>query len=247
MQRSLIQELKKQFSICGVAENLRVDINPITSTTMKKKVAVLVVVWLALIGGQAFAQKIGIQGGINLSNILAKDDEDTYSDDFEMNLGFNGGVTVEVGLGDLLSVEAAIMADSKGFKMKEDFLGTEYTTKANLLYVDVPVLVKVGPTFGPVKVFGAAGPYIGYGISGKFKFEADGESETEDVEWGDTEDDFLKRMDFGAKFGAGLEVMGFTLGAYYSLGLANVSPVTEDGAKINHRVISISAGYKIGK
>jgi len=214
---------------------------------MKNLGKVLIISLLTLIGMQTFAQKIGVQGGINLANILAKDDDDTYSDDFEVNLGFNGGVTLEVGLGDLLSVEAAVMANSKGFKMKEEFLGIEFTTRANLLYLDVPVLVKVGPSFGPVKVFAAAGPYIGYGISGKLKYEAEGESDTEDVEWGDSEDDYLKRMDFGAKFGAGLEAMGFTIGAYYSLGLANISPITDNGAKINHKVISLSLGYKFGK
>jgi hypothetical protein len=53
-------------------------------------------------------------------------------------------------------------------------------------------------------------------------------------------------LDYGAKFGVGAEVMGITIGAYYSLGLANISPVTEGGAKINHKGISVSLGYKLG-
>jgi hypothetical protein len=214
---------------------------------MKNFGKVLIISLLTLISVQTFAQKNGVQGGINLANMVFKDDEGTYSDDFEMNLGFNGGVTMEVGFGDLLSLEAGLLVDTKGFKWDFDFLGTTVTTKANAMYLDVPVLIKVGPSFGPVKVFGAAGPYVGFGLTGKIKSEAEGESETEDIEWGDTEEDFAKRMDFGAKFGAGLEVMGFTLGAYYSLGLANISPITEDGAKITHKVISISVGYKFGK
>jgi hypothetical protein len=164
-----------------------------------------------------------------------------------MYLGFNGGVTLEVGFGDLLSVEAGLLVDTKGFKWDFDFLGTTVTTKANAMYLDVPVLVKVGPSFGPVKVFAAAGPYVGFGLAGKIKSEAEGESETEDIEWGDSEDAFAKRLDYGAKFGAGVEVMGFTLGGYYSLGLANISPITDLNAKMNHRVISISVGYKFGK
>ena len=213
---------------------------------MKKLVKLFVFSILALISVQTFAQKIGVQGGINLATMLAKDDESTYSDEFDMNLGFNAGITFEIGFNDLLSLEAGVMADSKGFDWDTDFLGIPVKTEFNLLYLDVPVLIKVGPSFGPVKVFGAAGPYVGFGISGKIKAEAQGTSTTEDVNWGDSEDSDLKSLDYGAKFGAGVEVKGFTLGAYYSLGLANVEPVSEGGSKSQHRVLSFSVGYKIG-
>jgi hypothetical protein len=196
---------------------------------------------------QTFAQKIGIQGGINLTNMLMKDDEDTYSDEFEMNLGYNGGVTVEFGFSDLLALEAGIMADSKGFKWETDMFGPTVTTKVNLWYIDVPVLVKVGPTLGPVKIFGAAGPYIGYGIAGKYKMEADGEEESEDVNWGSDEESDFKPLDYGAKFGIGAESMGFTFGAYYSLGLANCAVETDGGYKESHKFFSFSVGYKFGK
>jgi hypothetical protein len=214
---------------------------------MKNLFKVFLISLLALISVQTFAQKIGIQGGINLANMLIKDDEGTYSDDFDMNLGFNGGATVEFGFGDLLALEAGLMADTKGFKWEMDMFETQVTSKVNLLYLDVPVLLKVAPTLGSIKVFGAAGPYAGFGITGKIKAEADGESESEDVEWGDTEESEFKRFDFGAKFGAGVEFQGFTLGAYYSLGLANISPITDGGSKINNKVISVSVGYKFGK
>jgi hypothetical protein len=202
---------------------------------------------LAFVSMQSFAQKIGVQGGINLATMLIKDDETTYSDDFTMNLGFNAGVTLEIGFGSLISLEAGIMADTKGFKWEGEMLGVPFKSTTNLLYLDVPVLLKVGPSLGPVKIFGAAGPYIGYGLTGKIKTEAMGESETTDINWGDADDSDFKPLDYGAKFGAGVQVMGFTAGAYYSLGLANLSPSTDGGAKINNRVISVSLGYKFGK
>jgi hypothetical protein len=214
---------------------------------MKNLSKVMVFCLLTLFSVQSFAQKIGIQGGINLANMLVKDDETTYSDEFKMNLGFNGGVTFEVGFGKLLGLEAGLIAESKGFKWEFDILDTKVSTKANLLYLDVPVLLKVGPSFGSAKVFVAAGPYVGFGLTGKLVAEAEGESDKQDVEWGDTDESDFKRLDYGAKFGAGAEVMGFTIGAYYALGLANLSPVTEGGAKINNKVLSICVGYKIGK
>jgi len=105
-------------------------------------------------------------------------------------------------------------------------MGTEVSMKANLLFLDVPVLLKVGPSVGPAKLFVAAGPYVGFGLTGKIKAEADGEEESEDIEWGsDPETDMLKRLDFGAKFGLGAEVMNFTFGAYYSLVLLIYHPI----------------------
>lgn len=214
---------------------------------MRSYTRVLFLFLLAAIGTQSFAQKIGIQGGINMANMLMEDDDDTYSDDFKMQLGFNAGITFELGFGDLLSLEAGIIAENKGFKYDEEILGVNVKSDAKLLYVDVPVLVKVGPSFGPVKVFGAAGPYIGYGISGEITGEIFGFDDTEDVSWGDGDDDDFKPLDYGAKFGVGMEVTGFTIGAYYALGLANISNSTENGSKVNNRVISISVGYKFGK
>lgn len=212
---------------------------------MKKLSKVLFVLLLVVISAQTYAQKFGIQGGLNLSNQVWKDDDDTYSDEFKMLPGFNAGITLEMGFSDLIGLEVGLIADTKGFKIKEEVLGSEVTMKASLLYLDVPVLIKVGPSFGPAKIFAAAGPYVGFGLTGKMKMEAEGEDETEDISWGsDEEEDDFKRLDFGAKFGIGAEVMDFTLGAYYSLGLANLSPYTDGGAKISNNLISISVGYK---
>jgi len=76
--------------------------------------------FLALVSTQMFAQRIGVQAGVNLANMLDKDDDGTYSDEYKMLLGFNGGVTFEMGFGDLISLEAGLLADTKGFKMTED-------------------------------------------------------------------------------------------------------------------------------
>jgi len=209
---------------------------------MKNLSRVLFFSLLALITTQTFAQKFGVQGGINLANMLVKDDDDTYSDEFKSNLGFNAGVTFEIGFGDLIAVEAGLIADTKGFKVEEQ----GYKETLNLIYADIPVLLKVGPSLGPVKIFAAAGPYVGIGLTGKDKWEWDAESGTEDVEWGSGEEE-MKRLDYGAKFGAGAEVAGFVVGAYYSLGLANLSNDSENGYKAQNRVLSISVGYKFGK
>jgi len=212
---------------------------------MKNLSRVLFIALLVLVSSQTFAQRFGVQAGVNLSNMLMKDDDFNYSDEMDLGslLGFNAGVNFEMGFGSLISVEAAAIANSKGFKLEEDgdFI------KLNMLFIDVPVLLKVGPSFGPAKVFAAAGPYVGFGLTGKGIVEIDGERETEDISWGNDIEDDTKRLDYGAKFGVGAEISGFTIGAYYNLGLANTATDTENNYKENHRFISISVGYKFGK
>lgn len=210
---------------------------------MRNLSKVLILFFVVFISMQSFAQKFGVQAGVNLANMVSKDDAETYSDDFEMNLGFNAGVTFELSFSDFLGLEMGALVDTKGFKISE----SGATAKINLLYADIPVLLKGGPTLGAVKIFGAAGPYLGVGITGKYTFEFDGDKESEDVVWGDGDDADLKRLDYGAKFGVGAEVKGFSIGAYYALGLANIAVDNSDGYKESHRVVSFSVGYKFGK
>ena len=209
---------------------------------MKNLSKLLFIFLLVILSAPTFAQKFGIQGGINLTTLVQKDDDMDYADEwgYENKLGFNGGVTLEMGIGDLIAVELGALVDSRGTQISN---GDNYV-RFNMLFADVPVLVKVGPSFGPAKVFGAVGPYVGFGITGKTVTKVDGEKESQDIEWGDGEDADAKRLDYGAKFGIGAEVLGFTVGAYYSLGLANIAPDTENGHKMQNRAVSISFGYK---
>jgi hypothetical protein len=207
---------------------------------MKKLTKGLIIVFFGLLSVQTFAQTIGIQGGINLSTMLLKDNDNTYSDEFDNNLGFNAGITLGLELSKLIEVEVGAIIESRGFKIED----AGDTWKMNLIYADIPVLLKVGPTLGPVKIFGAAGPYFGIGLAGKNVYDIGGQKESEDVNWGSAEEDDFKRMDFGAKFGIGAEAMKFTFGAYYTLGLANLSTITDNGEKIQNRGISICVGYK---
>ena len=116
--------------------------------------------------------------------------------------------------------------------------------------MDIPVTAKTSFDLGNTKIYGVFGPYLGIGLSGKTKLELeyDGEvvSKEEDVRWGSDEEADLKKMDFGLTVVAGIELNSFQMGLTYSLGLANISPYSENGYKISNRVLGISIGYKIG-
>ncbi len=199
------------------------------------------------------AQDFGIKAGLNLSNVLVKDDNHSYSEDFKMNPGFHVGLTAEFPFTDIFSFEGALLVSTKGFKVSEEdsFFGQtiKYEAKQNLFYIDVPLTGKATFDFDGIKVYGAFGPYIGLGLVGKSKAKVtiadETETEEEDIKWGsDKYESDVKRLDFGLTIGAGVEINAIQVGLTYNLGLANISPYSDGGYKINHRVIGISLGYK---
>lgn len=196
----------------------------------------------------AISQVIGIKGGLNLANMFAKSDSETYSDEFNMKPGFHFGLTAEFPVEETTSFETGLLLSTKGFKL--DVAEDLYSQKSNvnLLYLDIPLLAKAYFNVGGTKIYGALGPYLGFGLSGKTKNEItyDGETESEeiDLKWGSSEDDDLKRLDFGLMVGAGTDIKSIELGLNYSYGLSNLEATSEGDSKMKNRVLSISVGYK---
>jgi hypothetical protein len=199
---------------------------------------------------QTNAQTFGLKAGLNLSNMLEKDDDDTYSNDYKMNPGFHIGGTVDVPISDILSFESGLLLTTKGFKYEEEEMGISIKAKANLYYLDIPLTLKASHELSEgLKIFGAVGPYVGIGLSGKIKatveYQGDEETDEEDVKWGSDEDnDDLKRLDMGLTFGGGVEINAIMLGISYDLGLANISSYQQDGATSKNKVLKFSVGYR---
>ncbi len=212
---------------------------------------VIVVIALTMTTNASFAQRFGVRAGLNLSNMLMKTDDYTYSDDFSINPGFHIGVTAEFPINDMFSFETGVMLSTKGYKYSEEEtyygIAIKYTEELNLFYLDIPLTGKALFDLGGINVYGLLGPYLGIGLSGKWKEEEtwNGETDTweEDIEWGsDEEKHHLKRLDFGLALGAGVEINSIQIGLSYGLGLANITPIDND-FRISNRVLGISLGY----
>lgn len=214
----------------------------------------IVVIALTMATDELSAQRFGLKGGLNFSDMLVKDDNTTFSNDSKMKLGYNIGATAEFSLSKIFSFETALFLSSKGYKnsavtswidkpMKVD-------TEMSFLYLDIPLTAKAAFDLGSAKIYGILGPYIGIGLSGNSKSEAtyDGETKTSevDVEWGDSRDE-VKRLDYGLTIGAGVEINSFDIGISYGLGLANTANDNNNGIIAKHRVLGLSVGYKFGK
>jgi len=201
---------------------------------------------------QTYAQKFGVRAGVQFPSMLQKDDDDTYTDDNKMKLGFQVGGVFEYPLMDALSLEGGLIMSLKGAKMKEEDGDYSYTQNTNLFYLVIPITAKYTADLGNIKLYGQAGPSLGIGISGKLKwtedYDGDEETGTETVEWGsEADDDHYKRPDIGLHIGGGVVVSGIQFGLFYELGMANLSPSTHNGFKIKNRTFGLTATYFLGK
>ena len=206
-----------------------------------------------MLASATFAQTFGIKAGMNMSNMVAEDNEGTYSDDFESNMGFQVGPTMQFEISDVMSFETGLLLGTKGYKITEDVqgYGNFRRDKLNLLYVDVPLTAKATFDLGGAKLYLTSGPYVGVGLSGAKSIEGSDNGDTydeeEDIKFGSDEDKHdLKRLDYGVTAGVGLEISNIQIGVTYGMGLANISNYTDNGASVNNSVLSFGLAYRFG-
>ena len=224
----------------------RANIKP--NKKMNKLITFSFAACAALASLSSSAQTFGVKAGLNLSNMVVKDDDETYSDDFKLKPGIHIGGTAEFEINDMVSFEPGALISMKGYRTKEEEGDAKYVGSYNLTYLEIPLNAKATFDLGSIKAFGFAGPYIAVGLAGKAKskvtIDGDTEKDSESVEWG-SDDDKTKRLDFGLNIGAGAQLTDeMSLSLSYGLGLGNLSNNTDNGAKVKNRVIALSFGYK---
>ena len=164
---------------------------------------------LLLLGiGQANAQvRLGVKRGLNIASVHFSTDV-LQSDNVT---GFQIGPMIEgslplVGLG----FDAAILYAQKGLETKT--VSGEKTSLKND-YIDVPVNLKWKLGLPVMKVYLAAGPYVGFRVGGNKIWELPG-SMVDQVK--------TKSFSAGLNFGAGVELIShLQVGLNYGLGLTN--------------------------
>ncbi len=219
---------------------------------MKKIFLTLFVVTIFLASASS-QTKFGIRGGLNLANIIMEDNDKTYSDDNVPLVSYQAGIVAERSLPGMFSLETGLLVSNKGFMVEsgEDALLESKFTRT-IMYLNVPVNLKIGLGFDKLRIYGAIGPYVGYALSGEDKLEltidGDTESESADLEiGGDEEEDDILPLDYGLGIGVGVTFGPIEVGVSYEYGLANISPYQEDGFKMNTRSLSAIVTLKFGK
>ena len=188
----------------------------------------LIFVLFALVSIVSYSQiSWNAKVGMNMSNLTGDVDTD-------MKIGFNVGVGAEYAFTEMWSVQPSLMFTSKGYKADG--------VKCNPMYLELPILAAARFAIADNQnIVVKAGPYFAFGIAGKEKYEAGGESEKIDI-FGDGDDQAgMKRFDAGIGVGVAYEINKFFIDLTGEFGLTKLYDGDGSGKNMN---FSIGVGYK---
>ncbi|MEZ0608712.1 porin family protein [Fibrella sp. WM1] len=187
---------------------------------------------------------IGLKGSLQFAN--EKITSSGISINGENLLGFQAGLILKAPITDQLSIRPQLLYSTKGLKLLGSTFGGNGETKAVINYLEVPIQLAYSIEAGDGNVVLGAGPYLAYALSGKATVTVNGQSETEDLDFNDS--DAQKRFDFGLNISAGYELnSGLGISAYYSPGLANLAPSNSGtNVTIKNSAFGISLSYFFG-
>lgn len=201
--------------------------------------------------------------GVQASGIMSSASfNESASDNIDKNIdaGFGAGVYAEIPLNEKVSLKPGLNYMQKGVKVSNRFTddGTLYkqNVKANLNYVEVPVLAIYNFKGTTGKWFVGAGPSASYGISGKLKGDVeinDGQSSQREAY---SVHAFKKENDNGAdfkRFDVGLEAVAghniskkMAVQLNYLHGLSNIASASSfDNDKFKNRNMMLSLKYTL--
>ena len=196
-----------------------------------------------LMTGAALAQT-GIKAGISLVT-MAEEGEDVSREDLEKRAVVAPvlGLTFDLGLSDFFSIQPELLYAQSGGSNTYAVLGTSTKSTYRIHYVELPVLAKL--KFGNADQAGiglhlAAGPWVGYALSGKYTSKTTRNEvvllEVERDLSFDEEDD-TKRLNYGMIGAAGLSFGKLVLDLRYNFGLNNLLDNDADNNNDNKPVL----------
>lgn len=191
-----------------------------------------------------------VLGGVNFQNLNGKNYiGDKLNND--MLLGFHAGVNVQIPIAPEFYFQPGLLYATKGAKNTiGSFVGT-----TTLNYIELPLNIVYKAVLGNGFVMLGFGPYVAYGISGKWKGEVGSISLTGDIKFQNTADSNdsyynYKAFDAGANIFFGYEmVSGIFIQLDSQFGMLNIHPeynggLTDDKSITNNTGFGLSLGYR---
>lgn len=178
----------------------------------------------AILGMTAsYAQSVGfnVKAGAGIANLNGDVDGDPL-------FSYKVGVGAEIGLGGNWALQPTLFFVRKGTTkdVSEAFEGevSKLKTTINANYLELPIMAAYRISLPATNVVLNAGPYLAYGLNGKYKVESD-EEKTKINTFGK---DAFKRFDCGLGVGVAFEFGKFIAGIDANFGLVNIAPSSKD-------------------
>jgi hypothetical protein len=151
----------------------------------------------------------GFKGGLNFSNFYTDN-----VDDSNILTGFNAGLYAKFPITNSIAIQPEINYTTKGSEQIYDNAVFQGTSKFNINYIEVPVLLVANLT----ENFNVhVGPYAAYMVSGKTSTETNFGSSTSEL---DTDD--FNKFDAGISGGVGVDLDVVNFGVRYNYGLTKI-------------------------
>lgn len=163
----------------------------------------------AVVSSTAQDRRMGIKGGLNLSNLYVDD-----VDDENARVGFHVGVYGQIVSTETFAIQPELLYTTKGSESEWNGL-IDQTVKFNLNYLELPVLAvfKLGES-AEIHI----GPYFSYLLGANIDTEGDLGGTNEELDR-----DNFKPFDFGLSGGFGLNFGAVQIGARYNYGLSEIA------------------------
>ena len=190
-----------------------------------------------------------ILGGANFHNLNGNDITGGKLNN-DMLLGFHAGVNAAIQIAPEFYFQPGLMFVTKGAK---NSVGS-YTGTTTLNYIELPLNVVYKAALGNGFIMLGFGPYVAYGIGGKYKGELGPFTGEKDIVFqgiADSNDSYYnyKAFDAGANIFFGYEMAGgifLQLDAQY--GMLNINPeykgLTSDKSVTNNTGFGLSLGHR---
>ena len=159
---------------------------------------------LIALSGSIFAQsndnpgvRIGIKGGLSVATIIKSGDNSFSTDPL---LGFNGGVELQLPIGNVIAIQPEVLFSQKGYHTTGSAFGNDYDYRRYLNFLDIPILLRINASKG----FGIVlGPQYSYLLGTHNKFKTSNATIEQDV---NNDNDNIRKNIFGGVIGADINV-----------------------------------------
>jgi len=186
--------------------------------------------------------RFGFTAGSVFANYNSKVDGE--NDNGNSKTGITAGVMVDIPVSKQFSFQPAINFVQKGSKDEQTLGGVTETVSVNINSIEVPLNFLYNAVSNSGSFFIGAGPSFAFALSGKFKYSDGSNSLSEDIKFGNGDDDDIKGMDPGANFLAGYSFKsGLLFSVNYNAGLTNLSPGSSSDETLKSHYFGIKLGY----
>lgn len=207
---------------------------------MNKHIAVMLVAGLALLPGVASAQvEFGLKGGVTFADVPKFGEEVRDDDgDAQMRIGMAAGGHVAIAFGGIVGLQGEVLYTQKGIKAEAPG-DVDQTFTLELDYIDVPVLLRLGPSGGNGLQF-LVGPSFNFNIGARSVLEGFIDDD-EDVK------EEFKDFEMGLVVGGGYYGSVVIVEGRWQEGLTDISAIRESGdSTYRNRTFLALVGVRFG-